>query len=104
MRTVNYLTLPGGFQLPAALVTDTYFLSESAQAKREDTQALLTRELRGHVQRRMTAGIIRREEHRFDGGKLTAVYECQEMIGVFRPGLYTEGDWNDRQNRERGAG
>ncbi|MBR7178499.1 MAG: sporulation protein YqfD [Oscillospiraceae bacterium] len=104
MRTVNYLTLPGGFRLPVALVTDTYFLSETEEAEREDTEALLSRELRGHVQRRMTAGIIHREERRFDGGKLTAVYECQEMIGVFRPGIYTEGDWNDRQNRERGAG
>ena len=104
MRTVNYLTLPGGFRLPVALVTDTYHLSEAKQVQREDAQEVLSQELRSYVQGQMTAGVIRREEHRFDGGTLTAVYECQEMIGVFRPGIYTEGDWNDRQNRERGAG
>lgn len=104
MRTVNYMTLPGGFQLPVALVTDTYYLRDTVQTERENAEETLTRELRRYVNAQMRAGAIRREECRLDGERIRAVYECREMIGVFRPGIYTEGDLNDRQNRERGAG
>lgn len=104
MRTVKYLRLPGGFQLPVALVTDTYRLCRTEAVSREmDTQALLT-ELRRYARDTMTAGTILREEASVQVNSLRAVLHCRELIGVFRPGIETEGDTNERENRERGAG
>ena len=104
MRTVKYLTLPGGFQLPVALVTDTYRLCRTDAVSREmDTQALLS-EVRRYAREAMTAGTILREETAVRENSLRAVLHCRELIGVFRPGIETEGDTNERENRERGAG
>ena len=103
MRTVNYLTLPGGFQLPAALVTETYVLCETEEIPRE-TDEQLTDAARRFVKERMNAGTILGEQLAQEGNQLTAVFECREMIGVFRPGVYLERDTNDRENGERGAG
>ena len=104
MRTVNYLTLPGGFQLPVALVTDTYQMCQTEAVSREIEPWELAEQARRYVREQMRSGTIEQEESRFSGGALTVVFECREMIGAFRPGIYTEGDTNDRENRERGAG
>ena len=104
MRTVKYMTLPGGFQLPVALVTDTYRLCEAEPIPREMDAALLLEQVRRHALENMTAGTILREEVTVVGERLRITLECREMIGVFRPGTTTEGDTNDRENRERGAG
>ena len=100
MRTVNYLTLPGGFSLPAALVTDTYFLCETTEAPREDWGPLEDA-ARRIVRERMIAGEVLSEDKNREGNRLTAVYDCRELLGVFRPGVYMEGDSNERENRER---
>ena len=52
----------------------------------------------------MIAGTILREEMETAGSRMRIALECRELIGIFRPGLITEGDTNDRENRERGAG
>ena len=104
MRTVKNLTLPGGFELPVALVTETYFLCDTEESQRPDSEALLLDAVREQIVSGMTAGTILEERSSFDGQRLEAVFECREMIGVFRPGIGTEGDTNDRENRERGAG
>ena len=104
MRTVKYMTLPGGFQLPVALVTDTYRLCDSEPIPREMDAALLLEQVRRYALEDMTAGTILREEVTVVGDRLRVTLECREMIGVFRPGTTTEGDTNDRENRERGAG
>lgn len=104
MRTVNNLTLPGGFQLPVALVTDTYWLCDTEQVSREISGEALQEEVRRYAREQMTAGTILSEKFRFSDCALTAVLECREMIGSFRPGIYTEGDTNERENSERGAG
>ena len=104
MRTVKYLTLPGGFTLPVALVTDTYQLCDTQTISREIDGALLMEQVRRIVREEMTAGTILREEVSVVGERLRAVLECRELIGVFRPGIVTEGDTNDRENRERGTG
>ena len=104
MRTVNYLTLPGGFQLPVALVTDTYRMCQTEAVSREIDPAELSEQARRYVREQMRSGIILDERVVFSGEALTAVFECREMIGAFRPGIYTEGDTNERENRERGAG
>ena len=104
MRTVNYLTLPGGFQLPVALVTDTYQMCQTEAVSREMDPAELTEQARHYVREQMRSGIILDERVALSGEVLTAVFECREMIGAFRPGINTEGDTNERENRERGAG
>ena len=100
MRTVNYLTLPGGFSLPAALVTDTYFLCETADAPREDWGPLEDA-ARRIIRERMTAGVILSQRLHREGNTLSAEFECRELLGVFRPGVYMERDSNERENRER---
>jgi len=104
MRTVNYLTLPGGFQLPVALVTDTYRLCSASSVSREMNAEALMDEVRRYAREVMTAGAILREEVTILEGGLRAELYCREMIGVFRPGIETEGDTNEREDRERGAG
>ena len=101
MRTVDYLTLPGGFRLPVALVTDTCRLCEETAIPREIEAEDLAEQARRYVREQMTAGTILSEELRFEDGVLTAAFECRELIGVFRPGIYTEGDTNDRESGER---
>ena len=104
MRTVKYMTLPGGFQLPVALVTDTYRLCDPEPISREMDEALLLEAARRTAREVMTAGTILREETAVEGDRLKAALECREMIGVFRPETKSEGDTNDRENCERGAG
>lgn len=104
MRTVKYMTLPGGFQLPVALVTDTYRLCDTEPISREMDEALLLEGSRRTARESMIAGTILREETAVVNGRLHVTLECREMIGIFRPGTITEGDTNDRENRERGAG
>jgi sporulation protein YqfD len=100
MRTVNYLTLPGGFSLPAALVTDTYFSCETTEAPREDWGPLEDA-ARRIIRERMTAGVILSQRLHQEGNTLSAQFECRELLGVFRPGVYMERDSNERENRER---
>ena len=104
MRTVHYLTLPGGFQLPVALVTDTYRLCDTVAIPREMNARLLMEQLRRMARDEMTAGTVLREEAAVVGDRLRMTFECRELIGVYRPYSITEGDTNDRENRERGAG
>ena len=103
MRTVNYLMLPGGFRLPAALVTDTYFLCETEQVPRGETDWLLDA-ARRKVLEQIRGGVVRRETFTQEGHLLTAVFECREQIGVFRPRDYMERDSFDRENGERRTG
>ena len=104
MRTVHSLKLPGGFQLPVALVTDTYQLCDTNTIPREMDAGLLLDEARRIAREDMTAGVILREEMTVMEDRLRVVFECRELIGRFRPGFEIEGDTNDRENRERGAG
>ena len=104
MRKVHDLTLPGGFVLPVALVTDTYLVCDTEQVSREISVEEILAQVRRYAREQMTAGAILSEESRLTGTALTAVLECREMIGAFRPGIYTEGDIHERENSERGAG
>ena len=101
MRTVNYLMLPGGFSLPAALVTDTYSPRDVSQEMQTWEEEELLEAARRYVREQMTAGVIVSEETEFDGRTLTVTFGCRELIGVFRPGSYMERDTNERENGER---
>ena len=100
MRTVNYLTLPGGFRLPVALVTDTYELCETEEIPRGESD-WLEQTVRRTVSGQLRGGSILRERFTQEGDALTAVFECREQLGVFRPGDYMERDTFDRENGER---
>lgn len=103
MRTVNYLMLPGGFRLPVALVTDTYYLCETETTPRGDTDWLAAA-ARRTVLEQLRGGSVLRESITQEGTRLTAVLECREQIGEFRPGDYMERDTFDRENGERRTG
>lgn len=94
MRTVDYLKLPGGFQLPVALVTDTYYLCDTVAEPRGET-VWLTDAARRTVMERIRGGTVRSEGFTQEEGLLTAVFECREQIGVFRPGNFMERDTFD---------
>lgn len=109
MREVRWLTLPGGWELPIALVVERYDLTEVVPAQRTDCEGVLEDTVRRSLLRDMVAGEIlsARTETSQDGGcwVLDGSYECREMIGRLRQGVYLEGDTNDdRENGERGAG
>lgn len=104
MRTVNYMTLPGGFSLPVAVVTETYTLCETeVQDRAGEEQKLLDAAVRW-VRGQMIAGTVETEERTPEGAALTVTFGCRELIGVFRPGIYMERDTNDRESGERRTG
>lgn len=105
MRKINWLTLPGGFQLPVALVEESYELCDLQKSPRTGGEELLLDAARRTVQGSMVAGEILSEDHFWGENVLDAVFESREMIGRFQPGELLEGDTNDdRKNGERGAG
>ena len=110
MTQIRVLTLPGGWTLPAALIVETYTVSEPVDAERsvEDAEAMLREAARAGVEHMMIAGLIRSGESAFsDEGmmyRLTLRCQCHEMIGRRSSGILTEGDTNDGENGERGAG
>ena len=104
MRTVNYMTLPGGFSLPVAVVTETYTLCETEETIRAGEEQKLLDAAARWVRGKMIAGTVETEERYFDGNTLEVEFGCRELIGVFRPGIYMERDTNDRENGERRTG
>lgn len=87
MYEESYVTLPGGFQLPVALVTEvwTYHDCETVQLTREQSLEQMSEFASVYLKRHMIAGQIlsaRESEAERDGSYcLEGVYACQEMIG-----------------------
>ncbi len=109
MREVIWLTLPGGWVLPVALVIERYELAACTPAPRQDARNLLAQTAKQSVVADMIAGQIRSAsvDAALEGSLwvLRGEYECHEMIGRLRPGVYLEGDTNDdRENGERRTG
>lgn len=110
MTQIRVLTLPGGWTLPLALMVETFAVSETYSAERdpEEAESMLIDAARAELEQRMIAGEIRsadavlaEAEHRY---RLTLQCRCHEMIGRYSSGIMTEGDTNDGENDERGAG
>ncbi len=87
MIDTNYLTLPGGFVLPVALVRETYhFYEDSIETmSAEDASEALSRLTQAYLGRQMVAGkilfkneSISSDEHAY---RLKGQYACLEMIG-----------------------
>jgi len=85
-----YITLPGGFVLPAALAVDTHICCETGSFEKpeERMQSDLSEFAREYTGTQMVGGSILQEDtgfHTGDGiGILKADYLCREMIGQRR--------------------
>ena len=87
MSTVNYMTLPGGFVLPVALVTEVWtgYQCEIGTVSDDRAETILGDFADNYLLQRMLAGQILRQDIEFCGKNgvysLDGVYSCQEMIG-----------------------
>lgn len=90
MYSVKYLTLPGGFRLPLALVIQTEVRYELSACSVSDDQAQqwLSRYAQRYLTGQMIAGEIKRKAEHFETTNecliLQGYYECLEMIGKTR--------------------
>ncbi len=87
MYEESYVTLPGGFQLPIAIVTETWIEYEDSMltATPEQCGAALSELAQSYLRGQMVAGTILSKEEEFlqqDGVfRLEGEYGCLEMIG-----------------------
>lgn len=87
MYEENFLTLPGGLQLPLAIVTEVWvsFPSASVSVSVDESSSKLSDLTREHLLKLMIAGQILSHNEtvsQADGVlKLEGVYGCLEMIG-----------------------
>lgn len=93
------LTLPGGFQLPVTLVTETwsYHSGLTSQSEPEWVQEQLSQFARDYILGQMVAGEILNHAHTGSASddvcRLDAEYACMEMIGQVRnEEIYGEHD------------
>ncbi len=82
---INYITLPGGFVLPAAVVAEHTTYRESSDQPREDAQQWMPAYAKDYIQKQMIAGQVLHTIQNYqtkDGLRiLTSRYACLEMIG-----------------------
>ena len=101
MYLYSYLTLPGGFRLPLALICERRIVweTEPSTQSEEDTVELLNGFSTDYLQSQMIAGQILRADqmihHREDSSVLTGSYACSEMIGQI---LYEERFQSNGEN------
>lgn len=97
-----YITLPGGFRLPAALCVETYTLWDTVQAASdpEQMQNRLQADSHRYLREQMIAGSIRSSSETFTQEHglliLRGRYVCQEMIGREQPEQI--GETNGKNN------
>ena len=103
-----YLTLPGGFQLPAALIVEwwEYYEPQEVEVVEDEAFSLMSSFAEGYLLNQMVSGeILHRNQsvgladgvYTFEGG-----YICQEMIGrVQSEEIVTDNEQSDRKNRQR---
>ena len=88
MYEENYVTLPGGFQLPVILVKETWLQYATEEAFVQPRDGQLEDYSRLYLKKQMVAGTILTENMELvqEQGQfiLTGQYACQEMIGQFR--------------------
>ena len=90
MYVENYLTLPGGFQLPIGIATEVWQFrgTEAAELEESSAEDCLESFAEEYLSGQMIAGQIRNasEMINLDWGvyKLTGFYTCEEMIGISR--------------------
>lgn len=90
IKSVNYVTLPGGFRLPIAFVSETVserVLLES-EIDEQQSQSLLRGYSQQYLKDSMIGGKIDSIHEQFDSHEgvcvMTGKYQCNEMIGISR--------------------
>lgn len=85
----RYVSLPGGFQLPVAIVTETWVCYESSDMTYENPEHIVQPFIQDYLQSTMIAGRIcasvQTELRTQDVYRVDGVYSCYEMIGITRP-------------------
>ena len=87
MYTEYYVSLPGGFRLPAAICVDRYlpYGLQETQITRDDARILLQKFSDGYLNRQMVAGQITAQKRNLsckaDVYRLESSYTCREIIG-----------------------
>ena len=90
MYSENYISLPGGFRLPVAIVTEVWLRQQTEVASVDDSSAgeALSAFARSYLSRQMIAGHVKdaAEEITMQPGVyiLDGKYACTELIGVSR--------------------
>ena len=88
MYEENYMTLPGGFQLPVILVKETWVQYATDAVTVEPASGHMENFGQTYLTSQMVAGTILSKSHELvqEQGRfiLTGHYACQEMIGQFR--------------------
>ena len=101
MSTVNYLTLPGGFTLPLALVTERWvrYDCQSRPVPEDGAERILKDFASNCLKQQMVAGRILRQDTvvRLSDGvyRLDGDYACLELIGVEQSGELLENYGKD---------
>lgn len=91
MYSENYVTLPGGFQLPIGIGIEAYTLyeCEAADAPRQEAEEQLMLFADSYIMKQMIAGKILNRYNTFSESKgtycLNGNYTCTEMIGRLQP-------------------
>ena len=110
MTKIRVLTLPGGWELPVALIEEVYTVRQTAwtQRSQEEARSMLEQAARRELEQQMIAGEIQQAKAAYaeEEGRcrLTLLCRCHEMIGRRSSGIMTEGDIHDGETDERGAG
>jgi len=90
IKSVSYMTLPGGFHLPVAIVTETVAFYETAASEVTPAEAeqILTDQAKQYLLENMVAGKIERADTKClkqqGNFVLTGSYDCNEMICKIR--------------------
>lgn len=101
----QYLTLPGGFQLPVAIAVEQYISYDTEIQTHPDPEGVLLPFMQDYLRRQMIAGRILTGFHtgtELDGFyRIDGIYGCYEMIGLTRPEERLEDYENYRTDSER---
>ena len=85
----RYVTLPGGFVLPIAIVTEEYISYETASSVHTAPEDVVIPYMKTYLQSQMVAGQILSSSYvvtRTEGVyRVDAIYGCCEMIGISQP-------------------
>lgn len=90
IKLVNYITLPGGFQLPLAIVKETVisYQTDIAEISHSQAQQLLRKSASHYLMQQMVAGRVDREDVSVKSTPQTfvlqGIYYCNEMIARTR--------------------
>ncbi|HIT33214.1 MAG TPA: sporulation protein YqfD [Candidatus Faecousia intestinigallinarum] len=83
MYTEYICTLPGGFQLPLALIVERWECAAVLETPAEETEMAQTLQAfsQAYLAEQMVAGEILQQTEVVEGGRLYGEYACREMIG-----------------------